>query len=87
MCWGAGAEIEFLGAAARERHLVSLQKLCECPWPPDSGTVPAVPVRWVWGPCGPGLGGGSVVSRGLVTFQGCDSISFSTLSLDQKCVP
>lgn len=44
---GEKKEIEVLSAAMRERHSVSLQRLCLRPWPLDSGTVPEGPARFL----------------------------------------
>lgn len=43
---GGEAQIEFLGAAVREKCFVSLQRLCVCTWSLDSGAMPAVPMRF-----------------------------------------
>lgn len=43
---GGEAQIEFLGAAVREKRFVSLQRLCMCTWSLDSGAMPAVPMRF-----------------------------------------
>lgn len=42
---GGEAPLGFLGAAVREGHCVSLQRLCVCVWPLDSGAMPTVPTR------------------------------------------